>query len=94
LFLIRDHDILKEFLEKHATGVLNMLTTEWNWDTALEVRYEEGFESGLEKGRDEEREKNRMETARKALVEGATVEFIHKITGLDVETIKSIQTYV
>ena len=27
-----------------------MLYTEWNWDTALEVRYEEGVEDGIERG--------------------------------------------
>jgi len=27
-----------------------MLYTEWNWDTALEVRYEEGVEDGIEQG--------------------------------------------
>ena len=47
----RNHDILKEFLKKNATEILNMLTTEWNWDDALAVRYEEGLEDGLEKGR-------------------------------------------
>ena len=36
----REHDILKDFLEKNATEVINMLMTEWNWDDALAVRYE------------------------------------------------------
>ena len=59
-----------------------MLTTEWNWDDALAVRYEEGLEKGIEEGREE--------VARKALAEGATIEFVQKITGLDVETIKRL----
>jgi predicted transposase YdaD len=75
-----EHDILKEFLEKHSTEVSNMLITEWNTEEAKEVWYEEGMEEGLEK------------TARNALVEGASVEFVQKITGLDVKTIKTIQT--
>jgi predicted transposase/invertase (TIGR01784 family) len=29
---------------------MNMLLTEWNWDDALAVRYEEGLETGMEKG--------------------------------------------
>jgi len=37
----RKHDIMKEFLEKHAKEIMNMLTTEWNWDTAKEVWQEE-----------------------------------------------------
>ena len=57
-----------------------MLMTEWNWDDALAVRYEEG--RGIE----------REEIARNALAEGASVEFINKITGLDTETIMTLQT--
>ena len=74
----RDHDILKELLEKEASEVLNMLMTEWNWDDALAVRYEEG--------REEEREKN----ARNALAKGYPIEEISDITGLDLDTIKSL----
>ena len=33
-------------------------------------------------------EKSRKEIERNALMEGATIEFVQKITGLDVETIK------
>jgi hypothetical protein len=45
----RDHDIMKEFIEKNASEVLNMLT-DWNMDDALAVRWEDGLEEGLEKG--------------------------------------------
>jgi len=58
---------------------MSMLMTEWNWDDALAVRYEEGMEKGRE------------EIARNALAEGASIEFIRKITGLDMDTIKSLQ---
>jgi len=56
-----------------------MLMTEWNWDDALAVRYEEGQDTAKE------------EIARNALAEGATFEFIQKITGLDLETIRDLQ---
>ena len=75
----RDHDILKEFLEQNATEVMNMLTSEWVMEDALAVHFEEGMEKGMEN------------VARNALAEGASIEFIHKITGLDMETIKSLQ---
>ena len=52
----REHDILKEFLEENATEVLNMLMTEWNWDDALAVRFEEGREEGRQEGWEEGRE--------------------------------------
>jgi predicted transposase YdaD len=52
-----------------------------------QVWYEEGMEEGLEKGRVNEQK----EIARNALAEGASIEFVHKITGLDMGTIKSLQ---
>jgi hypothetical protein len=74
----RDHDILKELLVENASEVMNMLMTEWNWDDALAVRFEEG------------REERNEEIARNLLAEGATPEFVQKITGLDLETIKQL----
>jgi hypothetical protein len=44
------NDILRDFLEVHASEVINMLLTEWNWDDALAVREEEGREEGREEG--------------------------------------------
>jgi hypothetical protein len=43
-------DILVYFLESHASEVLSMLFTEWNWDDALEVAKEEGREEGFGRG--------------------------------------------
>jgi hypothetical protein len=56
-----------------------MLTTEWNWDTAREVWEEEASE------------KKSKEIARNALEEGASVDFIQKITGLSLDTIERIR---
>jgi predicted transposase YdaD len=56
-----------------------MLMTEWNWDDALAVRYEEGKEDGQE------------EVALNALAEGLPIDIIQKITGLDIGTVKKIQ---
>ena len=75
----RDHEILKEFLEKNGTEVMNMLITEWKMEDALAVRYEEGQED------------ERENIARNALAKGIPVELIHDITGLDIETIKTLQ---
>ena len=79
----REHDILKEFLEKNSSEVINMLMTEWNWDDALAVRYEEGREEG--------RVNEQKEIARNALAEGASIEFVQKITGLDMETLLNLK---
>ncbi|MDR2701076.1 MAG: hypothetical protein LBB72_01435, partial [Spirochaetaceae bacterium] len=81
-----EQDILKEFFEQNASEVVNMLMTEWNWDDALAVRYEEGIEKGLEKGM----EKGLAVAAQKAIGKGLSVEMIHDITGLDLETIQRL----
>jgi flagellar biosynthesis/type III secretory pathway protein FliH len=83
-----------------------MLFTEWNWDDALAVRFEEGreegreeglekgrergLEEGLEKGREEGWEEGREEIARNALAKGLSPDTIREITGLDIETIRNI----
>jgi hypothetical protein len=86
------HDILKLFLETHSSEVFNMLITEWNTEEAKQVWFEEGMELGIEKGMVEGREESRLDVARNALAAGAAPEFIQKITGLDLETIKSLLT--
>jgi len=83
-----------------------MLTNEWNMETALEVREEEGFERGvgvgmekgvgigMERGVGIGMEKGMgigMETvAVNALAKGLPFELIHELTGLDTETITSL----
>jgi hypothetical protein len=78
--------ILREFLEEHSSEVRNMLLTEWNWDDAKEVWQEEARETGMAQGR----ESRNVEVARNALKEGATFEFVQRITGLDIEVIKKL----
>jgi len=77
------NNILKEFLEAHASEVLSMLLTEWNQDEAVEVAREEGYEEG--------REENNLLIAKNLLTEGSTPEFVQKITGLSLEAIESLQ---
>ena len=64
-----------------------MLWTEWDLDAVLTLRREEGREEGIAKGWQGGKE----ETARNALAEGASLEFVSKITGLDIETIARLQ---
>ena len=72
------HGILKPFLEVHGSEVLNMIFLEWNTEDAIAFAREEGREEGRE------------EIARSALAEGATLEFVQKITGLDLEAIQRL----
>jgi len=80
------HGILREFLKAHATEVLSMLYTEFNLDDAIAVRYKEGREDGLEEGITEAS----LKIAGNLLAEGSTLEFVQKITGLDLDTLKGL----
>jgi len=77
------HDILKEFLELHATEVLSMLMTEWNWGDALAVRFEEGQEKGQDTAK--------AAIAKNLLSKGSTPEFVQEITGLSLEIINELR---
>jgi hypothetical protein len=81
-----NNNILKNFLEANGSEVQNMLITEWNTVEYGDVKAEEGREEGRVEGRAE----GRAEVAKNALAEGATVEFVQKITGLDIQTIQQL----
>ena len=86
----KKHGILKEFLKLHAAEVLGMLFTEWNLDDAIAVAKKESREEGLEEGIEKGLETAKESIARNLLAKGSTPEFVHDITGLDMETIQNL----
>jgi len=78
------HGILKEFLKLHAAEVLSMLMTEWNLDDAIAVAREEAWEDGTTEAN--------FKIARNLLSEGSSLEFVQKVTGIDLDTLKGLQT--
>jgi hypothetical protein len=88
------HGILAEFLERNSSEVINMILTEWKWEDALAVRWEEGLEEGLEQGRGEGLEQGleqgRRETAKNLMAMGLSVDQIAAATGLDPELIRAL----
>jgi hypothetical protein len=92
----REHDKLKEFLEQNASEVFNMLMTEWNWDDALAIRYEEGIEVGEErglkkgeqKGRQEGQEEEREKTIKQLLKFGNDEKLIAQMLELPLDEVK------
>ncbi|GMO42707.1 MAG: Rpn family recombination-promoting nuclease/putative transposase [Treponemataceae bacterium] len=86
--------ILKEFLEKNAPEVIDMLLEEWTWEGAQalmrkEMR-EEVREEVLEEVREEVREERGMEIARNLLSAGSPPEFVQKITGIDIRAVLTL----
>ena len=67
-------NLLVDFWNNLTQEEVNMLGTEWDFNTALEVEREEAFEI----------------VARNALTEGVSIEFISKITGLDIEKVREL----
>jgi len=82
----QEHDILREYLERHGTEVINMLYYEYNQELEREVIREEAIEDGIAMGL-EQAYKEKLTIARNLLAEGSTPEFIQKITGLSLEEI-------
>jgi len=85
---------MREFLETHASEVINMLLEEWDKEEYLEFRREEIREEAREEGREQGREEGLMEEkliiAKNLLSEGSTPEFVQRITGLSTETISQL----
>ncbi|MDR0464953.1 MAG: hypothetical protein LBG94_07565 [Treponema sp.] len=52
---------------------------------------ERGFKKGIVQGREEGLEQASIQIAKNLLAEGSTHEFIHKITGLSLETVKKLE---
>jgi len=70
-----DQNVLKDFLLKHKGRIINMITSEWNMDLALEVR---GEEKALEE---------RLKIAKNLIAQGLSVDAITKATGLTVDEV-------
>ena len=74
----KDKSLLAGFWDTLTMEEINMLGTEWDLNTALEVEREEG------------EEKKAKEIAQNALAEGVPVELVSKITMLDIEKVREL----
>lgn len=59
--------------------------------TRLHLARQEGIAEGLELGKEKGIYEDKLEVAKAALLEGASIEFVSKITKLDIQTIQKIQ---
>jgi predicted transposase/invertase (TIGR01784 family) len=83
---------VKEAIEMDKTLTLDKVFEETGlaarWEARAEAR---GEVRGRTEGRVEGRTEGRVEVARNALAQGASPEFVQKITGLDIQTITSFK---
>ena len=93
------HDVLAEFLKKHASEVINMLMAEFDMATAQKVWLEEGREEGLAEGRleglaegrQEGRQEGLISVAKGLLADGDFINRIIKVTGLAREAVENLR---
>jgi len=81
-FVTRD----KEFQREYTRRLVAMS----DWTTAQEEAVQKGREQGIGIGVERGAMQKQIEMARNSLNEGLPIEVIHKITGLDIETIQSL----
>ena len=78
--------ILKEYLQRKAREVINMLIAEYDYDTDIAVQREEAgkiaFAKGISQGISQGLRQAKLETAKNLLQFGLSVENIAKATGL------------
>ena len=83
-------NVLKNFLERNGSEVINMLYTEFDIDVAKEVWQEEAKEQGRQEGRQEGIVQRNKEIA-KSLLDILDIEMIAKKTGLTIEEIEQMK---
>ena len=93
---------LSDYLNRKSTEVQNMLLAEYDYDTDIAVQrkeaFDDGFSAGEERGRNEGisiglsqgAQQAKLETARKFLAMGFSIEQVADGTGLSVEEIEKL----
>ena len=86
--------ILKEYLERKAREVINMLVAEYDYDTDIAVQREEAgkiaFAQGISQGISQGSRQKALETAKNLLQFGLSVENIAKATGLSQAEVREL----
>lgn len=82
--------IMKGYLEKHAEEVYNMLALQWDKDTALQARFDDGFEDGLQVGQNKGIEKVALNMIRR----GKSFDDIQADTNLSLKRIEELANMI
>ena len=82
--------ILKEYLERKAREVINMLVAEYDYDTDIAVQREEAGKIAFAQGISQGSHQKALETAKNLLQFGLSVENIAKATGLSQKEVEKL----
>ena len=77
---------LSDYLNRKSTEVQNMLLAEYDYDTDIAVQRKEAFEDGMSQGE----HKKAIETAKKFLAMGLSIEQVADGTGLSIDEIEKL----
>ena len=89
-YITQDKEEMRAYFRREA-ALSDMATMEYHARRAGRAEgREEGIVEGEERGMRKGREEGIVDVALKALAEGASVEFVSKITGLEVEAIRGL----
>ena len=81
---------LSDYLNRKSTEVQNMLLAEYDYDTDIAVQRREAREEGISIGLSQGAQQAKLETARKFLAMGLSIEQVADGTGLSVEEIEKL----
>ena len=92
--------VLSEYLKRKSTEIKNMLIAEYSYETDIKVQRREayreglaeGIEQGIEKGIEQGAAKTKIETAKKLISIGLSVEQIARCTDLPLEKVQELAT--
>ena len=82
--------ILSDYLSRKSTEVINMLFTEYDYDTDIAVQREESKREGEKNGKAEGKIEGKIEAARNFKASGVSSEIIAKCTGLPLKQVESL----
>ncbi|QTQ14769.1 Rpn family recombination-promoting nuclease/putative transposase [Treponema parvum] len=84
------NDILREYLQRKSREVMNMLLSEYDYDTDIAVQREEAGKIAFAEGEERGAHQKALETAKNLLGLGLSIENIAQATGLSKEEVESL----
>ena len=89
------NDVLSEYLKRKSTEVRNMLIAEYSYETDIKVQrreaYREGLAEGIEQGIEQGAEQKAIETAKRLISMGLSLEQVSAGTDLPLETVEKLK---
>ena len=83
--------VLSEYLKRKSTEVRNMLIAEYSYETDIKVQRREAYREGLAEGIEQGAEQKAIETAKRFISMGLSLEQVSAGTDLPLETVEKLK---